>query len=130
MIEIGPEFRGTWSRGVLAESGSIYCAARYIGPNNGGRILKNHTINVTVSILNVEFPETGEEYIGMCTSGALALDGCIYFMPTDARRILRLNPEEDTVSSVRFRNMPSWHILVHPPIPSSRIKKESCGFLA
>lgn len=78
----------------------------------------------------MEFPETGEEYIGMCTSGALALDGCIYFMPTDARRILRLNPEEDTVSSVRFRNMPSWHILVHPPIPSSRIKKESCGFLA
>ncbi len=47
MIEIGPEFRSTWSRGVLAENGGIYCVARYIGPNNGGRILKIDTIKMS-----------------------------------------------------------------------------------
>ncbi len=33
-------------------------------------------------------------------SGAIAFDNCIYFMPYNARRVLRLDPEDETVSSV------------------------------
>jgi hypothetical protein len=33
-------------------------------------------------------------------SGALAADNSIYYMPSSARRIMRLNPDNDTLSSV------------------------------
>jgi len=34
------------------------------------------------------------------SGGVLALDGCIYFMPSAARRILKFDPDNETFSSV------------------------------
>jgi hypothetical protein len=45
----------------------------------------------------VELPETGD---GLWESGALASDDYIYYMPYSARRIMRLNPDNDSLSSV------------------------------
>ena len=40
----------------------------------------------------------------MCwCSGALALDGCTYFMPYNARRILKFDPEEESTANVGER---------------------------
>jgi hypothetical protein len=97
MTEIGPDLgeRGwKWRCGVLANStGSIYCA-----PYNADHILKIDTIQGIVETLDdVELPETGRY---MWASGALAQDNTIYYMPYKARRIMRLNPDNDSLSSV------------------------------
>jgi hypothetical protein len=96
MTEIGPdlgEFGSKWKCGVLANTGSIYCAPYY-----ADLILKINTIHGTVETLdNVELPETGG---GLWASGALATDNYIYYMPACARRIMRLNPDNDSLSSV------------------------------
>ena len=54
-------------------------------------VLKIDTNNSTVTLLNMRLPEQ----IGNASwiSGALAMDGCIYFMPVGARCIKKLNPE-------------------------------------
>jgi hypothetical protein len=96
LTEIGPEFgnRGCkWMCGVLANTGSIYCA-----PFFAEHILKIDTINVTVETLDdVELPETGSY---LWASGALAADNNIYYMPACARRIMKLNPDNDSLFSV------------------------------
>jgi hypothetical protein len=97
LTEIGPDLgdgRHKWRCGVLANTGSIYCA-----PFHADHILKIDTIQGTVETLdNVRLPETGEL---LWESGALARDNSIYYMPANARRImLRLNPDNDTLSSV------------------------------
>ncbi len=97
LTEIGPDLgegEGKWSCGVLANTGSIYCA-----PHFADHILKIDTIQGTVETLNdVELPEeTGD---ALWASGALATDNYIYYMPCNARRIMRLNPDNDTLSSV------------------------------
>ena len=46
---------------------------------------------------NVELPETGR---GLWWSRALARDNSIYYMPFNARRIMRLNPDNDSLSGV------------------------------
>ena len=82
-----------WMCGVRANTGSIYCA-----PYGADHILKININDGTVETLdNVELPETGE-WLG--ESGALATDNNIYYMPTDARRIMRLNPDNDSLTSV------------------------------
>ena len=98
MTEIGPDLgegECKWICGVVAGngSGSIYCMP--YSPSSTNSILKIDTINGNVTLLDVEFPETGD-----WSSGALAIDNCIYFMPSDACRILKLDPDNDTVSSV------------------------------
>jgi hypothetical protein len=98
LTEIGPDLgKGgcKWQCGVRANTGDIYCA-----PFCSDHILKIKTNDGTVETLdNVEVPEeTG--YGGMWTSGALAADNSIYYMPRSARRIMRLNPDNDTLSSV------------------------------
>jgi hypothetical protein len=96
LTEIGPDFgvrRYKWLCGVRANTGSIYCA-----PYNADHILKIDTIQGTVETLdNVELPETG---ILLWESGALAQDNNIYYMPSCARQIMKLNPYNDTLSSV------------------------------
>jgi hypothetical protein len=47
---------------------------------------------------NVELPYNGHLYLW--ASGALATDNFIYYMPYNALRIMRLNPDNDTLSSV------------------------------
>ena len=94
--EIGPDFGEggyKWMCGVRDNNGNIYCA-----PYHSNRILKIHTNDGTVETLdNVELPETGR---GLWKSGALASDNNIYYMPNTARRIVRLNPDIDSLSSV------------------------------
>ena len=100
MTDIGPDF-GThgwkWWGGAITGSGIIYCSTPF---NLNGGILKidTNTDNVTELDFNL-LPEEGEG--GMWRSCALALDGCIYYMPSDARRIMKLDPNNsDTMSSV------------------------------
>jgi hypothetical protein len=96
LTEIGPDLGDDgekWKCGVLANTGSIYCA-----PYCADHILKIDTIQGTVETLDdVEVPETGGE---LWQSGALATDNNIYYMPSSARRIMRLNPDNDSLSSV------------------------------
>jgi hypothetical protein len=96
MTEIGPDLgddEEKWSCGVLANNSGIYCA-----PCNAEHVLKIDTIQGTVETLdNVRLPETGEL---LWESGALAADNSIYYMPYCARRIMRLNPDNDSLSSV------------------------------
>jgi hypothetical protein len=93
---IGPDLgedRNKWMCGVLANTGSIYCAPYY-----ADHILKINTNDGTVETLDdVELPETGHF---LWESGALAHDNTIYYMPYHARRIMKLNPDNDTLSSV------------------------------
>jgi hypothetical protein len=96
MTEIGPDFGeggAKWMCGVRANTGRIYCA-----PYVANHILKIDTNDGTVETLdNVELPETGDY---LWETGALAPDNNIYYMPSNARRIMRLNPDNDSLSSV------------------------------
>jgi streptogramin lyase len=96
LTEIGPDLGddvAKWWCGVLANTGSIYCA-----PYNADHILKIDTIQGTVETLDdIELPETGRH---LWMSGALARDNNIYYMPACACRIMRLNPDNDSLSSV------------------------------
>jgi hypothetical protein len=96
LTEIGPDLGDgemKWHCGVRANNGRIYCA-----PFDADHILKIDTIDGTVETLdNVELPETGHY---LWQSGALAADNYIYYLPAHARRIMRLNPDNDSLSSV------------------------------
>jgi streptogramin lyase len=96
LTEIGPDLgegRYKWRCGVRANTGSIYCA-----PYGADHILKIDPIQGTVETLtDIEMPETGR---GLWASGALAPDNHIYYMPAFARQIMRLNPDNDSLSSV------------------------------
>jgi hypothetical protein len=98
LTEIGPdlgegEFK--WMCGVRANNRCIYCA-----PYDAQHILKIDTIHGTVETLhNVELPET-DAHLNLWASGALASDNNIYYMPACARRIMRLNPDNDSLSNV------------------------------
>ena len=49
---------------------------------------------------DVELPEPGEGACGLWASGALATDNSIHYMPHNAHRIMKLNPDNDSLSSV------------------------------
>ena len=67
---------------------------------DANHILKINTNDGTVETLdNLELPEL-PEFCYMWASGALASDNFIYYMPRTARRIMRLNPDNDSLSSV------------------------------
>ena len=95
---IGPDFGDgcKWFRGAMTESGIIYCVPLY---SNRRGILKIDTNTDLATELDVNLlPEEGD---GMWRSCAAALDGCIYFMPGKARRIMKLDPNNnDAMSSV------------------------------
>ena len=97
LTEIGPDFGGSgskWRCGVLANTGSIYCA-----PYGTDHMLKINTNDGTAveTLDNLELPETGG---GLWESEALASDNSIYYMPYFARRIMKLNPGNDSLSSL------------------------------
>ena len=96
MTHIGPDFGNNeekWERGAITDSGVIYCAPRF-----GRGILKIDTHTDDVTELNVNLlPERGSFKWVSCD---VALDGCICFMPTNARRIMKLDPNNgDAMSS-------------------------------
>ena len=92
LTEIGPDLGegyDKWRCGVRANNGRIYCA-----PYAADHILKIDPIQGTVETLeNVRGS-------GLWASGALAPDNFIYYMPADALWIMRLNPDNDTLSRV------------------------------
>ena len=98
MTHIGPEFGGggKWVKGAMTDSGIIYCLPREI--RHG--ILKIDTNTDDVTELNANLlPEQGDYKMWM--SCAAALDGCIYFMPSSARRIMKIDPNNnDAMTSV------------------------------
>ena len=99
VTEIGPDFgggQGKWRQGAINDRGVIYCV-----PYDSYRgILKIDTNTDTVTELDVNLlPEQGDD--NMWASCAAALDGCIYFMPADANRIMKLDSNNnDAMSSV------------------------------
>jgi len=98
LTEIGPDLgegRWKWMCGVRANTGDIYCVPF---PSNNRHILKIKTSDGTVETLDdVELPETGGN---LWASGALAADNSIYYMPSNAHRIMKLNPDNDSLSRV------------------------------
>ena len=79
----------------MAENKVIYCP-----PDNIDRgILRIDTKTDVVTELDVDLhPKRGDEnnaFHAMWKSCALALDGCIYFMPYDARHIMKLDPNNN-----------------------------------
>ena len=98
IAHIGPDFGDItfkWTTGAMADNGIIYCP-----PSHEDRgILKIDTNTDNVTELNVNLlPEKGNDLWITC---AVALDGCIYFMPHNAHRIMKLDPNNgDAMSSV------------------------------
>ena len=85
-----------YNKGIRAKNGSIYCLPQLDRYNNAKYILKitpNDGGDAKVEVLNDRpLPEEGND---LWLEGALASDGCIYYMPYNARRILKLDPEND-----------------------------------
>ena len=96
ITHIGPDLgdEEKWWTGAMSGNGIIYCVPWTL---NRRCILKIDTNTDTVTELDVEFPE---QLQFAWISGALALDGCIYYMPSRARRILKLDPSDDSLCSV------------------------------
>ena len=101
MTHIGPEFGGggkKWSKGAMTDSGIIYCPP--CDEDHGILKIDTNTDNVTELDVNI-LPERGGYMWGMWLSCAVALDGCIYCMPTCARRMMKIDPNNnDAMSSV------------------------------
>ena len=105
---IGPEFSDgfgyNWLRGVITNSGVIYCT-----PYKANRgILKIDTNTDTFTKLELDNSLLPEQVLvvlrrfdmsELWLSCALALDGCIYFMPCRARRIMKLDPNNNNAMS-------------------------------
>ena len=98
LTPIGPDLgdvRGRWARGgVLANNGCMYC----LPLDESAQIRKLDTIHSTTTVLDVQLPDPN--MIMRWISGALAFDGCIYFMPFNAHRILKLDLNKDSVCCV------------------------------
>ena len=103
IAEIGPAFGEgiKWHGGAMTDSGVIYCPPYDNVPySEHYGILKIDTNTDNVTDLDVNLlPEEGDH--NMWASCAAALDGCIYFMPANANRIMKLDPNNgDAMSSV------------------------------
>ena len=102
--DIGPYFGNVdgydewkWHAGAMSDNGIIYCPPQGFFDRGILRIDTN-TDNVTELGRNL-LPEQGDG--SMWISCAAALDGCIYFMPSSARRMMKLDPNNgDAMSSV------------------------------
>ena len=89
MTEIGPNFgdgQAKWEGGAITDNGVIYCP-----PSDGGcGVLKIDTNTDDVTELDLDrLPEQGRGT--KWKSCALHPDGCIYFIPHGARRIMKLD---------------------------------------
>ena len=101
IIRIGPDLRIrrlTWLRGDMTHNGMIYCVPKF----SDRGILKIDTRTDTVTELDVNLlPERIDIHMMWISCALSPLDGCIYFMPYHARRIMKLDPtNDDAVSSV------------------------------
>ena len=104
LTKIGPDLGLTpfnyynWNRGILANDGCIYC----LPIESDGRFLKIDTKTDDIEILHIQLPadETPRDDTYLWTSGAIAADGNIYYMPCSAHRILKFDPRTRLASSV------------------------------
>ena len=98
ITHIGPDLGDghcKWIGGAITGSGIIYCVS--CSSERGILKIDTNTDNVTELDRNL-FPEQGYY---MWESCAAALDGCIYFMPSNACCIMKLDPNNnDATSSV------------------------------
>ena len=86
--------QGGWSKGAMTDSGIIYCPP--VNANCG--ILKIDTKSDAVTELDRNrIPDRGDYKWLSC---ATALDGCIYFMPCNGGRILKLDPNNGDAMSI------------------------------
>ena len=100
ITEIGPDFGDgwKWGRGAITDSGIIYCPPRPCISGHDRGILKIDTNTDAVIELDRNFIPESDCTLNSC---AAALDGCIYFMPHDASRIMKLDPNNnDAMTSV------------------------------
>ena len=103
MTRIGPDLGDDkykwWGGAILTDSGVIYCVPRR--SRRGILKIDTNTDNVTELDANL-LPEGGPADEDMWLSCAAAPgDGCIYFMPANADRILKVYPNNgDAMSSV------------------------------
>ena len=91
MTHIGPDFGRDlvkWERGTMADNGIIYCLPSR-GSNHRGILKIDTNTDTAIELDRNILPGRG---CCMWVSCAAALDGCIYFMPWHARRILKLDP--------------------------------------
>ena len=106
--EIGPDLGDATQKyggGVRAENGSIYCIP-YYGMKSFLKITPFEGGGAEVRILDDKLPEEG--YF-LWKGGALAQDGCIYYMPLVASRILKLDPSnDDSISLVGEALLQGW----------------------
>jgi hypothetical protein len=75
---------------VRANNNIIYCAP----------YISEHILKININDGTVETLDNIEMRFGLWLQGELASDNSIYFMPSRARRIMRPNPDNDTLSSV------------------------------
>ena len=105
MKEIGPDLGDgeyKWSNGVMIDSGIIYGI-----PYSSDKVLKINTNvgdeNGNVTTIDATLPEEGG---WKWRSGAISrIDGCIYCMPEDAKRILKINPANDLFQQDLFESV-------------------------
>ena len=100
ITHIGPNLGydwGKWHEGAITDSGIIYCPPR--DSCLRGILSKINTNTDKVTELDVNLlPKRGED---MWESCAATLDGCIYFMPSNDRHIMKLDPNvNEAMSSV------------------------------
>ena len=102
MIHIGLDFGGggsKWSIGAMTDSSIIYCPLR---DRRRGILKIDMNTNDVTELVNVNLLHEERGHAdNMWESSALALDGCIYFMPWIAHQIMKLDPNNnDAMSSV------------------------------
>ena len=100
VIEIGPDLgekQHKYINGIKARNGSIYCL-----PDEAKYILKitpSMECDAKVCILNHKLLP-GNRFFHKWKEGALAKDGCIYFLPNRGSRILKLDPSNGDYLSI------------------------------
>lgn len=85
--------------GVMGDDGCIFCI-----PFGSKYFLKIDSLHSTVEVMNISLAGSRDDENSFCTysCGALAKDGCIYYMPsTNADCILKLDPNAQVIENVR-----------------------------
>ena len=92
--EVNDEYFGCNGNGALARDGCIYAITL------DGRVLKIDTTNSSHCFVgsSIEFDHYGYGY--GWSDAILGIDGCIYWPPHNARRILKYDPHSDQISLV------------------------------
>ena len=106
--------------GVMGDDGCIYCI-----PFGSKYFLKIDSLHSTVEVMNISLAGSSDNENSFCTysCGALAKDGCIYYMPsTNGDCILKFDPNAQVIENVR----PLLQSPVHEIGQSNMFQQNSC----